>query len=135
MNTAKPILEEYGEFLEKQGIDFRTLNCFSVCLELVNAAVTFIKVRVKGNIVTLFNYFGTCYTGIRATNRVVKVLKGKFPKYTIWVEKFTTFEIDIEEIFQFFTIGHLHERVCRMAAVIDERAGIGKEMLGESFDR
>ena len=55
--------------------------------------------------------------------------------YTIWVEKYTTFEIDVEEKFSFRSIANLHKHVCKMAAIIDEGAGIGKEMLGEAFDR
>ncbi len=64
---------------------------------LNNADVAFIDVRAFENTIRIFDYFGTCYTGIRNTNRVAKVLKNRFPMYTIWVEKFTTFEIDIEE--------------------------------------
>lgn len=95
----------------------------------------FIDVRAFKNTIRIFDYFGTCYTGICNTNRVAKVLKKRFPMYTIWVEKFTTFEIDIEEEFEFSTIDDLHAHVCRMAEVVDEGAGIGKEMLGEAFDR
>ena len=43
--------------------------------------------------------------------------------------------IDVAQKFDFTTIEDLHERVCRLAGVVDEGAGIGKETLGESFDR
>jgi len=134
-DISNPILAEYALYLEKQKIEYRTNNGFSVRFELKNADVAFIDVRITGKTVTLFDYFGTCYTGIRNTNRVAKVLKETFPTYTIWVEKYTTFEIDIEEKFEFSSIHHLHEHVYRMAAVVDEGAGIGKAMLGEDFDR
>ena len=136
MNDIKnPILAEYASYLKSQNIDYRAGQGFSVRFELQNADVAFIKVEINGKTVTLFNYFGTCYTGIRNTNCVAKVLKEKYPTYTIWIEKYTTFEIDVEEKFSFRSIANLHKRVCKMAAVIDEGAGIGKEMLGDAFDR
>ena len=98
MNDIKnPILAEYASYLESQNIDYRAGQGFSVRFELQNADVAFIDVDINGKTVTLFDYFGTCYTGIRNTNRVAKVLKEKFPTYTIWVEKYTTFEIDVEK--------------------------------------
>ena len=135
MSIQSQILKDYAQYLDARNIEYRTKNGFSVRFELTNVKVAFIDVREQNRKITLFDYFGTCYTGIRATNRVAKVLKAKFPEYTIWVEKFTAFEIDIEEEFQFTTIEELHQRVCKMAAVVDEGAGIGKEMLGEDFDR
>ena len=136
MNDIKnPILAEYASYLKSQNIDYRAGQGFSVRFELQNADVAFIDVDINGKTVTLFDYFGTCYTGIRNTNRVAKVLKEKYPTYTIWIEKYTTFEIDVEEKFSFRSIANLHKRVCKMAAVIDEGAGIGKEMLGDAFDR
>jgi hypothetical protein len=59
------ILAEYASYLESQNIDYRSGQGFSVRFELQNVDVAFMDVAVNGKTVTLSNYFGTCYTGIK----------------------------------------------------------------------
>lgn len=83
----------------------------------------------------LSGYKAFRYTGIRAAKKLAKSLQEKFPDYHIWVEKYTSFEIDVAQDFEFTTLEDLHRRVMQLASVVDEGAGIGKEMLGDSFER
>ena len=131
----KSIIKAYVAYLEHSGIQYNAGNDFSVRFELSNTDVTFIDVMGNQEKITLFNYFGTCYTGIRAAKRVAKVLQENFTEYKIWVDKYTGFEIDVEDEFPFTTIEDLHYRVCRLAMAVDKGAGVGKEMLGDAFER
>ena len=136
MNHNQKIFDEYTAYLKTHGFDYRDSQGFSVRFKLKNADVAFIDViETHDGRLEVFDYFGNCYTGIRAANRLAKALQQRFPEYEIWVEKYTSFEIDVAQKFDFTTIEDLHERVCRLAEIVDEGAGIGKETLGESFDR
>ena len=83
----------------------------------------------------IFDYVGNCDTGVRIAKRVAKELQKRYPDYSIWAEKFTSFEIDIEQEFIFTTVEDLHQRVLQMATVIDDCIPVGQEIAGEAFYR
>lgn len=131
------ILKKYADYLDQQNIRYHLADRkISVRFDLTNAEFAFIDViAMFDGPFEIFDYFGTCYTGKRAANRVAKVLSQKFPDYSVWVEMYTVPEIDVSQNFHFTTIEDMHERVVRFAKTVDEGAGIGKQMLGDDFDR
>ena len=135
MIRKSEILDRYAAYLDEQGITYHTRNGFSVRFSLSHVDFAYIDVREKNGQITVWDYFGTCYTGVREANLLAKELQTMFPEYHVWVEKYTTYEIDVEDSFRFTTIEGLHEKVCRLAAAVDEGAGIGFERLGDNFDR
>ena len=130
------IFDDYAAYLKKNKITYHDNQGFSVRFDLKNAGVTFIDVidTYDGRL-EVFDYIGNCNTGVRAANRLVKTFKEHYPGYDIWADKYTTFEIDVAQKFEFTTTEDLHERVCRLAEIVDAGFVIGKEILGESFYR
>lgn len=102
-----------------------------------NTDCAWINIRCsKSGLLTLSSYFGTCYAGIRAVNKVVKELQGRYPQYAIWPEKFTVYEIDVEKMIPFETVEALHQEALAMAMAIDESIPLCTQMLGEdAFER
>ena len=131
------ILDDYAAFLTSLGIQFSRTNGFSVRFTMTNTDCCWIDIRCsKSGLLTLSSYFGTCYAGIRAVNRVVKELQGRYPQYDIWPEKYTVYEIDVEKVIPFETVDALHQKALAMATAIDESIPLCSQMLGEeSFER
>ena len=130
------IFDDYAKYLKRNGITYVDHQRFSVRFELKNAGVSFIDViDTYGGKIEVYDYIGNCDTGIRTVNRLIKKLKDRFTDYKIWSEKYTSFEIDVAQELEFTTIEDLHERVCRLADIVEEGYVIGKEELGESFYR
>ena len=134
---AKKVFREYAAFLDAQGIKYNDHQGFYVYIDTknINHSFTHVCQPFNGRIL-ITDYCGNCYTGIRAANRVVKAIQAKFPGIDIRPERYGgSFEIEIYHEIEFKTIEDLHEHVIQVAEVADEGAGIGREMLGESFDR
>ena len=126
------ILDAYAAFLAALDIRFTTNNGFSVRFDMENTDCKWINISCStSGIITLSSYFGTCYTGIRAVNKVVKDLKARYPQYAIWPEKFTVYEIDVEIRFPFENVEDLHQKAAALASAIDESIPLCTQMLGE----
>ena len=132
MNTYE---RAYAAYLDSIGHTYHTKNGFTVRFALANTDCAWIDVRIRGNDVWIWDYFGTCYTGIRAATRLCKELQARYPQYHVWVEKYTSFEIDVEEKFPYTTAEEVHAHLTALAAAVDEGVLLGKLMLGESFER
>ena len=130
------LFSDYTAYLKENNIPYVDNQGFSVRFDLKNAGVTFIDViETYDGRLEVFDYIGNCNTGIRAANRLVKIFKEHYLGYNIWTDKYTTFEVDVAQKFDFSTIEGLHERVCRLAEIVDEGFVIGRETLGEAFHR
>ena len=92
--------------------------------------------RVFDGKVLLTDYCGNCGTGVRLAKRVAKVIRERCPGYEITVEHYgVSFEIEVYLEVEYTTVEALHEHVIGVAHVADVGAGIGREMLGEDFER
>ncbi len=135
---TKKIYREYAEYLENAGVPYNNnQNGFHVYVSLQNIEKSFTHVcRAFDGKVLLTDYCGNCYTGIRLANRVAKAIREQCPGYDITVEHYgASFEIEVYHEVEYTTAEVLHEQVIGVAHVADTGAGIGKEMLGEDFER
>lgn len=138
LKSTKAILREYAAYLDSMAIPYNNHNDFHVLLPLTNIKESFTKISpsIDDSKIIISDYCGNCYTGVRAANRVAKTIRTRFPDVEIFVEHFgASFELDIYDQHQYTTIENLHQRVLRIAEAVDAGAGIGKEMLGDDFER
>ena len=138
LKSTKDIQAEYAAFLDSLGVPYINRQDFHVLLPLANAEHSFTQVcaMMHDGKILLTDYCGNCYTGIRAANRVAKAIRSKFPDVDTIVEHYgASFELDVYDEHKFTTIEDLHQRVLRIAEVVDYGAAIGKEMLGDDFER
>lgn len=135
---TKKIYEEYAEHLDKVSVPYsNNQNGFHVYIPLKNIKKSFTHIcRVFDGKVLLTDYCGNCYTGVRLAKRVAKAIRERCPGYEITVEHYgASFEIEVYLEVEYTTVDALHENVLGVAQVADLGAGIGKEMLGENFER
>ena len=135
---TKEIYREYEKYLTDAGIHYiNNQNGFHVYINLKNIKQSFTHVcQVFDGKVLITDYCGNCYTGIRKANSVAKAIREKFPGHDIQVEHYGgSFELEIYYEIEYTTIDALHEAVLSVAAVADEGARIGYDMLGEDFER
>ena len=128
-------LRSYAGYLDSIGHTCHTRNGFTVRFSLTNTDCAWIDVRIQDGEVRVWDYFGTCYTGIRAANRLCRELSNLYPQYHVWLDKYTGFEIGVEETFLFTTAEEVHRHVSALAAAVDAGIPVGKGMLGDSFER
>ena len=135
---TKKIYKEYAEYLDQTGVPYRNDQTgFHVYIPLKNIEKSFTQVcRAFDGKVLLTDYCGNCYTGVRLAKRVAKAIREQCPGYEITVEHYgASFEIEVYLEVEYTTTDALHEHVLGVAHVADVGAGIGKEMLGEDFER
>ena len=135
---TKKIYKEYSEYLDKAGVPYRNdQNGFYVYIPLQNIKQSFTHVcRAFEGKVLLTDYCGNCYTGVRLAKRAAKAIREQCPGYEITVEHYgASFEIEVYHEVEYTTVVALHEHVLGVAHIADTGAGIGKEMLGENFER
>lgn len=135
---TKKIYEEYTEYLDRAGVPYNNdQNGFHVYIPLKNIKKSFTHIcRVLDGKVLLADYCGNCYTGVRLAKRVANAIREQCPGYEITVEYYgASFEIEVYLEVEYTTVGALHENVLGVAQVADVGAGIGREMLGEDFER
>ena len=134
----KKIHKEYAEYLDREGIPYTNgNNGFDVHIPLQNIKESFTQIcdPYDGRVL-LDDYCGNCYTGVRAANRVAKAIRAQCPGYEITVEHYgASFEIVVCYLCEYTTAEAFHEYVLGVAHAADVGAGIGKEMLGDSFKR
>lgn len=138
MKNSEKIIAEYVKYLDEHSTEYDNRQGLYVKIGLKNSDHTFIHLVPplgREREFCLFDYVGNCDTGVRIAKRVARELQKSHPDYTIWAEKFTSFEIDIEHAFEFTTVGDLHQRVLRMASVIDDCIPIGRAIAGDAFYR
>ena len=86
--------------------------------------------------VLLSDYCGSCCIRLKDAIRLANVIRKKCPEYRIYVEQYSfATELSIYHEIEFTTIEALHEQVLGVAHVVDVGVEIGKEMLGEDFER
>ncbi len=134
---TKEIWKEYGEYLKARDIDYLDNQGFIVRIPLRNTDHSFTHVcGIRDGKIIVWDYCGSCYTGVRLAKRVAKAIKEKYPGENIVVEKYGgSFELDIIRDVEYTTIEELHKNVMAVTDIVDEGARIGYEMLGEDFDR
>ena len=138
LKSTKDIQTEYAAYLDTLGVPYINRQDFHVLLPLRNAKQSFTQVcsMMHDGKILLTDYCGSCHTGVRAANRVAKAIRAQFPDVDIIVEHYVaSFEVEIYDEHKYTTIEDLHQRVLRIAEVVDYGAGIGREMLGEDFER
>ena len=134
--TNTQLQQKYAALLDQQGIKYSNHQGFYVRIPLKNTKSSFTHVcDIHDGKILLADYRGDCCTGIRAANRLAKAIQKQFPEFDIVVEKYSIFEIVVYKWIQFDSIDALHQEVLSMATVVDEGARLGKEMLGEDFER
>ncbi|MBR1478879.1 MAG: hypothetical protein IJ608_13120 [Lachnospiraceae bacterium] len=144
------IFANYAAYLDERSIPYYNRQGFYVCAPLkhllpdgtpitrTRELASFIHVydNFDGGL-ALYDYFGSCYTGIRIAKRVMKAIKACYPEctgetgYTFHVEEYTHFELGIYHEFKFTSIEDLHERVMKVAGMIEKGSAIGYDMIGE----
>ena len=138
LESIQEIKDEYASYLERHGVPYINRDDFYVLLPLTNVEHSFTKVCsvMHDGKILLTDYCGNCYTGVRAANRVAKAVRLQYPEINIQVYHYgASFELDISDKCQFTTIEDLHQRILLIAQVVDYGARIGKEMLGDDFER
>lgn len=125
----------YASYLDSIGHAWHARNGFAVRFSLANADCAWIDVRITGSEVWIWDYFGTCYTGVREANRLCRELARQYPQYHVWIDKYTGFEIGVEEKFPFAAVEDVHAHVSALAAAVDEGILTGKSLLGKRFER
>ncbi len=138
MKEPNQVIAEYIKLLESQEIEYRYRDELYIMIPLKNADHTFTQLipPVTGkSYYTLSDYAGNFYTGVRLAKRGAKTMQMKYPEFQIWEDKYTSFEIDIEQRFRFTSVKNIHKRVLRMAEVIDDCIQIGKDIAGDAFCR
>ena len=144
------IFADYAAYLDELSIPYHNQQDFYVCALLKHllpdgTAITRTRelasfIHVYDNFdggLALYDYFGSCYTGIRIAKRVMKAIKACYPEcteeagYTFRVEEYTHFELGIYHEFKFTSIEDLHERVMKVAGMIEKGSAIGYDMAGE----
>ena len=139
MNRNEQIVAAYAKYLGEHSVDYNNRQGAYVKIGLRNSDHTLIQLVPpfgRERKFCIFDYIGTCYTGIRMAKRVAKEMQARYPAYTVWAENYyDSFEIDIEQCFVFTTVEDLHQRVLRMVTVIDDCIPLGKEIAGEAFAR
>ena len=138
LESTQEIREEYASYLKRLGVPYKYDVDLYVLLPLTNTRHSFTHVCsvMRDGIILLTDYCGNCYTGVRAANRVAKAIRLQYPDIEIRVEHYgASFELDIYDEHQFTTIEDLHQRILLIAQVVDYGARIGKEMLGDDFER
>ena len=128
-------LDAYAAYLDSIGRTYHTRNGFSVYFALANTDCAWIEVRERDGGMWIWDYFGMCYSGVRAANRLCKEYQSRYSQYHVWTEKYTGIEIGVEEKFPFISPEDVHQHVTALAAAVDDGIPIGKEMLGDCFER
>ena len=135
---TEKVYSDYSEYLDSAGVRYlNNQNGFHVYIVLKNIKQSFTQICYvhKGEIL-LTDYCGNCYTGVRRAKQVAKAIGEKFPGYEIRVEQYcASFEIDVYHRIKYTSVEALHEAVLGVAGVVDEGARIGRETLGEDFER
>ena len=138
MKEPGQVIEEYIQLLESQNIEYYNRQGLYILIPLKNTDHTFTQLipPVTGkSYYCLSDYAGNFYTGVRIARRAAKTMQMKYPEFKIWEDKYTSFEIDIEQRFRFTSVKNIHKRVLRMAEVIDDCIQIGKDIAGDAFCR
>ena len=132
----KQIKKEYGTFLESQNIKYSDNQGFYVRIPLKNTDTSFTHVcDINHGEILLADYCGNCISDIDTAVDVADAIMKKCPDARIDVERYSSFQLTLYKEIKYVSIEDLHKHVLRMAEIIDIGAGIGKEMLGSSFER
>ena len=130
------IKKEYGAFLKKEGIHYSDHQGFYVRIPLKNTDTSFTHVCDiwKGKML-LADYCGNCISDLDTAVEVADAIMKKCPDARIDVERYSSYQLTLYNEIKFVSIEDLHKHVFRMAEIVDISVAIGKEMLGNSFER
>ena len=135
--ATKRIFREYAKYLDKAGIPYNNRQGFYVYIPLQNIKQSFTYVcRPLYRKILLSDYCGNCCTSLRSAVRVANAIREQCPGYKITVEQCGgSFDLEVYHDFEYTTVEELHREVLGIAHIADVGAAIGKEMLGERFER
>lgn len=138
LESTKEIQNEYNAYLDRLGMPNINKQGFYVRVPLKNTAHSFVHLcdLMHNGRILLTDSCGSCYDGRNAAGEIANKIRGLFPDMEIWIDDQRSSEkIYINYEFLYTTIEDLHEHVLRVAEAVDYGAGIGKEMLGDDFER
>ena len=130
------IKKGYGAFLKSQNIKYSDNHGFYVWIPLKNTESSFTHVcDIRHGEILLADYCGNCISDLDTAVNVADAIMEKCPDAKIDVERYSSFQLTLYKEIKYVSIEDLHKHVLRMAEIVDTGAGIGKEMLGGSFER
>ena len=136
ITQMEEIKKEYSSFLKAQEIDYSDHQGFYVKLPLKNTDHSFTHVcDIRKGEILLADYCGNCISDLDTAVDVADAIREKCPDARIDVERYSSYQLTLYNEIKYQSIEELHKHVLRMAEVVDIGAGIGKEMLGDGFER